>query len=187
VEPLRSPRSVSIEEPANRLRTYAVAINGSSKTGENFQSEYPALVAHALRLFTDRRISTVTVVRGRFGRRVFEFLKGRNMSRCPDCGCDLPSFQTLCSKCFDARDEEMRQASKTPTRLGLKVFVSLFMSGAVFLYGLHKSLRDHMTFTERVMEIFLWTLVASYYVVRVWGSRARWKAIRRNRSQRSLT
>jgi len=43
VEPLRSPRSVSIEEPANRLRTYAVAINGSSKTGENFQSEYPAL------------------------------------------------------------------------------------------------------------------------------------------------
>jgi len=25
------------------------------------------------------------------------------MPQCPDCGCDLPSLQTLCSKCFDAR------------------------------------------------------------------------------------
>jgi hypothetical protein len=25
------------------------------------------------------------------------------MSQCPDCGCDLPSFQTLCSKCYDAK------------------------------------------------------------------------------------
>jgi len=29
-----------------------------------------------------------------------------NMSQCPDCGCDLPSFQTLCSKCYDARYSE---------------------------------------------------------------------------------
>ncbi len=29
------------------------------------------------------------------------------MSRCPDCGCDLPSFQTLCSKCYDARYAEV--------------------------------------------------------------------------------
>ena len=25
------------------------------------------------------------------------------MSQCPDCGCDLPSFQTLCSKCYDVK------------------------------------------------------------------------------------
>lgn len=25
------------------------------------------------------------------------------MLKCPDCGSDLPGFQTLCSKCFDAR------------------------------------------------------------------------------------
>jgi hypothetical protein len=104
------------------------------------------------------------------------------MSRCPDCGCDLPSFQTLCTKCFDARDAELRQASKTPTPLGLGIFAPLLMFCAVFLYGLHESLHYHMTFTERVMEIFLWTLVALYGVVRVLGSRARWKAIRRNRS-----
>ena len=104
------------------------------------------------------------------------------MSRCPDCGCDLPSFQTLCSKCFDARDAELRQASKKPIPLGLGVFAYLLMFCAVFLYGLHESLHYHMTFTERVMEILLWTLVALYGVVRVWGSRARWKAIRRNRS-----
>jgi hypothetical protein len=24
------------------------------------------------------------------------------MPQCPDCGCDLPSFQNLCSKCYDA-------------------------------------------------------------------------------------
>ena len=29
------------------------------------------------------------------------------MSQCPDCGCDLPSFQTLCSKCYDARYAEV--------------------------------------------------------------------------------
>jgi hypothetical protein len=29
------------------------------------------------------------------------------MPQCPDCGCDLPSFQTLCSKCFDARYAEV--------------------------------------------------------------------------------
>lgn len=130
--------------------------------------------------------ATVTVVRGRFDKGVLEFLKGlggtRNMSRCPDCGCDLPSLQTLCSKCFEARDAESRQAGKKPIPSGLGVFASLLMFCAIFLYGLHESLRYHMTFTERVMEIFLWTLVALYGVVRVWGSRARWKAIRRNRS-----
>jgi hypothetical protein len=131
-------------------------------------------------------LATVTVVSGRFDGGMFEFLKSlggtRNMSRCPDCGCDLPSFQTLCSKCFDARDAELRQSSKTPTPLGLGVSASLLMSCAVFLYGVHESFHYHMTLTERVMEIFLWTLVALYGVVRVWGSRARWKAIRRNRS-----
>lgn len=104
------------------------------------------------------------------------------MSRCPDCGCDLPSFQTLCSKCFEARDAELRQAGKRTIPLGLGVFASLLMACAVFLYGLHESLQSHMTFAERVMEIFLWTLVALYGVVRVWGGRSRWKAIRRNRS-----
>jgi len=29
------------------------------------------------------------------------------MSQCPDCGCDLPSFQTLCSKCYDAKSAEV--------------------------------------------------------------------------------
>jgi hypothetical protein len=29
------------------------------------------------------------------------------MPQCPDCGCDLPSFQNLCSKCFDARYAEV--------------------------------------------------------------------------------
>jgi hypothetical protein len=29
------------------------------------------------------------------------------MSQCPDCGCDLPSFQALCSKCYDARYVEV--------------------------------------------------------------------------------
>ena len=29
------------------------------------------------------------------------------MSQCPDCGCDLPSFQALCSKCYDARYAEV--------------------------------------------------------------------------------
>jgi hypothetical protein len=117
---------------------------------------------------------------------VFEFLKGlvgtRNMSRCPDCGCNLPRFQTLCSKCFAARDAELRQAGKKPIPLGLGVFAYLLMFCAVFLYGLYETLHYHMTFTERVLEIFLWTWVALYWVVRVWGSRARWKAIRRNRS-----
>lgn len=104
------------------------------------------------------------------------------MSRCSDCGRDLPNFQTLCSKCFDASDAESRQASKTRTPLGLGVFASLLMCCAVFLYGLHESLHQHLTFIERVIEIFLWALVALYGVVRVWGSRARWRAIRRNRS-----
>jgi hypothetical protein len=104
------------------------------------------------------------------------------MSRCPDCGCDLPSFQTLCSKCFDARDAELRQSSKKPIPLDLGVFASLLVACAVFLYGLYESLHYHMTPTERVMEIFLWALVALYGVVRVWGSGTRWKAIRRNRS-----
>jgi hypothetical protein len=103
------------------------------------------------------------------------------MSRCPDCGCDLPSFQTLCSKCFDARDAELRQASKKPISLGLGVFAPLLTFCAVFLYGLYESLHDDMTLTDRVVEILLWTLAAIYGVVRVWGSRARWKAIRRNR------
>jgi hypothetical protein len=131
-------------------------------------------------------LATVTVVSGRFDGGMFEFLKSlggtRNMSRCPDCGCDLPSFQTLCSKCFDARDAELRQTGKKPIPLGLEVFASLLMFCAVFLYGLYESLRDDMTLTDRVVEILLWTLVAIYGVVRVWGSRARWKAIRRNRS-----
>jgi hypothetical protein len=104
------------------------------------------------------------------------------MSRCPDCGCALPIFQTLCSKCFDARDAELRQAGKKPIPLGLGVFASHLIFGALVLYGLYESLDYHMTFTERVMEIFLSTLVGLYGVVRVWGSRARWKAIRRNRS-----
>ena len=83
---------------------------------------------------------------------------------------DLPSFQTLCSKCFDARDAELRQSSKQTIPLGLGVFASLLMFCAVFLYGLHESLHYHMTFTERVMKIFLWTLVALYGVVRVWAA-----------------
>ena len=29
------------------------------------------------------------------------------MSQCSDCGRDLPSFQTLCSKCYDARYGEV--------------------------------------------------------------------------------
>jgi len=29
------------------------------------------------------------------------------MSRCSDCECDLPSSQTLCSKCYDARYSEL--------------------------------------------------------------------------------
>lgn len=29
------------------------------------------------------------------------------MSQCPDCGCDLPSFQALCSECYDARYVEV--------------------------------------------------------------------------------
>jgi hypothetical protein len=104
------------------------------------------------------------------------------MSRCPDCGRNLPSFQTLCSKCFDARDAELRQVCKKPIPLDLGAFASLLMFCAVFLYGLYEALHYRMTFTERVMEIFLWALVALYGVVRVWGSRARWKASRRNRS-----
>jgi len=25
------------------------------------------------------------------------------MAECPDCGCDLPDFQTLCKECYEAR------------------------------------------------------------------------------------
>jgi hypothetical protein len=48
------------------------------------------------------------------------------MSRCPDCGCVLPSFQTLCSGCYDARYakigrpksllESIRQFGSNPRR-----------------------------------------------------------------------
>jgi len=48
------------------------------------------------------------------------------MPQCPDCGCDLPSFQTLCSKCYDARYadvgrprsilESIRQFGSNPRR-----------------------------------------------------------------------
>ena len=62
----------------------------------------------------DRRVnercrlpSPVTVVSRRFAKgyalillRAFALL---NMPQCPDCGCDLPSFQNLCSKCYDAQ------------------------------------------------------------------------------------
>ena len=61
---------------------------------------------------------------------MFSFLKGftsaRNMSQCPDCGCDLPGFQTLCSECYDARYagvgrpksllESIRQFGSNPRR-----------------------------------------------------------------------
>ena len=30
-----------------------------------------------------------------------------NMPRCSDCNCDLPDFETLCSKCFAARYSEL--------------------------------------------------------------------------------
>jgi hypothetical protein len=29
------------------------------------------------------------------------------MPQCPDCGCDLPSLQSLCQKCYDARYAEV--------------------------------------------------------------------------------
>jgi hypothetical protein len=29
------------------------------------------------------------------------------MPQCPDCGCDLPSLQSLCPKCYDARYAEV--------------------------------------------------------------------------------
>ena len=48
------------------------------------------------------------------------------MSQCPDCGRDLPGFQTLCSKCYDARYsdvghpksllESIRQLGSNPIR-----------------------------------------------------------------------
>jgi len=48
------------------------------------------------------------------------------MPQCPDCGCDLPSFQTLCSRCFEARyaevgrpksfTESIRQFGSNPRR-----------------------------------------------------------------------
>jgi hypothetical protein len=34
-------------------------------------------------------------------------MSARNMSQCSDCGRDLPSFQTLCSRCYDARYAEL--------------------------------------------------------------------------------
>jgi hypothetical protein len=30
-----------------------------------------------------------------------------NMPRCSDCHCELPGFETLCSKCFEARYSEL--------------------------------------------------------------------------------
>src|SRR5437016_5793026 len=30
-----------------------------------------------------------------------------NMPRCSDCHCDLPGFETLCSKCLEARYSEL--------------------------------------------------------------------------------
>jgi|SRR5579872_113678 len=31
------------------------------------------------------------------------------MSRCTDCGCDLPSSENLCSECYDARYAELNR------------------------------------------------------------------------------
>jgi len=35
------------------------------------------------------------------------------MSQCPDCGCDLPGFQTLCEKCYEARYTVMGQPRRS--------------------------------------------------------------------------
>jgi hypothetical protein len=36
------------------------------------------------------------------------------MPECPDCGCDLPSLQTLCSKCYDARYADVVRSKSIP-------------------------------------------------------------------------
>lgn len=36
-----------------------------------------------------------------------------SMSRCPDCGCDLPNCQTLCQACYDARYSVIGQPKRS--------------------------------------------------------------------------
>jgi len=57
------------------------------------------------------------------------------MSRCPDCGCDLPDSQTLCKGCYDARYAEagLPIGSKSfrgiLTRFNVLLFLGTFALG----------------------------------------------------------
>jgi hypothetical protein len=81
------------------------------------------------------------------------------MPKCSYCGWDLPGFDSICPKCFDARyadinrrkslleivtnplgltEEELRQARERPLPLCRKMLIFLFAFAFFFFYGLFR-------------------------------------------------
>ena len=59
------------------------------------------------------------------------------MPQCPDCGCDLPSFQNLCSKCYDAQYAALmvpKGSSSYSSSMYMNLLLWIFISYAFLTY-----------------------------------------------------
>ena len=100
------------------------------------------------------------------------------MSRCLDCGCELPDSQTLCTACYDARYALVGQPKRTKSfreRLtGRNVLLFLGMFGFGFFefrfdtcdyfpFNLFLNYRYHLMPTKTaVLTAFVFASIAFY-------------------------